>query len=77
MNLFQSEEHVRNWNLLNPDSVQGIMTLADWITMFSVESMKHMLDGDYLSRWQPQRGPERNAVLDQLGKTGPFWRGGD
>ena len=74
MNLFRSEEHVRNWIHFNPESSQGIMALADLVQMYSVESMKHMLDGDYLSRWQPRRAGEREELLKRLGK-GPFWRG--
>ncbi len=74
MLLFRSEEHARNWPHYNPESAQGTMPLASWVEMFSVESMKHMLDGDYISRWQPRRAGERNEVMDRLGNHGPFWR---
>ncbi len=76
MNLFRSEEHVPNWSHFNPESAEGTMPLADWVQMYSVESMKHMLDGDYISRWQPVRAGEREEVLERLGKEGPFWRAG-
>lgn len=74
MNLFRSGEHVRNWSHFKPQSAEGTMPLADWVPMYSVESMKHMLDGDYISRWQPLRGIERQEVMDRLGRTSPFWR---
>ena len=74
MNLFRSEEHARNWPHFDPHSAEGTMPLADWMQMYTVESMKHMLDGDYISRWQPQRGAERQVVLDRLGWSCPFWR---
>ena len=74
MNLFRSEEHVGAWAHYDPDSAEGIMSLADLVEMYSVESMKHMLDGDYLSRWQPLRGQEREEVMDRLGVTSSYWR---
>jgi hypothetical protein len=74
MLLFRSEEHVHNWPHFNAESANGTMPLADWVQMFSVESMKHMLDGDYISRWQPLRAGERNEVMDRLGRHDPFWR---
>lgn len=73
MNLFRGEEHVRNWAQFNPDSAEGIMPLSDWVVLFSTERRKHLLDGDYISRWLPYRGQERDAALQRLGKTGPFW----
>ena len=77
MLLFWSEEHARSWPHFNPASAEGTMPLANWVEMFSVESMKHMLDGDYISRWQPLRAGERNEVMDRLGKVTPFWRSRD
>ena len=31
MNIFRSEEHVKNWSLYNPESEDAIMPLADWV----------------------------------------------
>ncbi len=73
MNLFQSEEHVRNWAQFNPDSTEGIMLLADWVVLFRTERRNHLLDVDYISRWLPRRVQERDEALRRLGKTGPFW----
>lgn len=32
-----------------------------------------MPDDDYLSVWYPQRGAERRAVLERIGKATPYW----
>ena len=74
MNLFRSEEHVGNWVHYDPNSSEGIVTLGHLVQMYSVESMKHMLDGDYISRWQPLRGQEREELMDRLEVTSTYWR---
>ena len=73
MNLFRSEEHVRNWSQFDPASADGIMPLRDWVEVFSAEGRKHLLDGEYLSRWLPLRYSEREDILRRLGRSGPFW----
>ena len=75
MNLFRSEEHVRSWSQFNPDSTSAISTLEDEVTLFSTESNKHKLDGDYISQWLPKQAGERASAAQQMGKTGPFWPG--
>ena len=76
MNLFRSEEHMRNWAQFNPDSADASLPLNDEVTLFSTESNKHKLDGDYISRWAPKQPGERAEAARRLGKTGPFWGGG-
>ena len=76
MNLFRSEEHAKSWSQFEPASADAIMPVTDWAAVFAVEGRKHLMDGDYLSRWLSLRYAEREAVLRQLGKTGPFWTGG-
>ncbi len=73
MNLFRSEEHVRNWSLYDPDSADGIMPLADYATLFSAGLFRERLQPDYVMRL-PQLMPEWVTTLVKLGKTGPFWR---
>ena len=75
MNLFRSEEHVRSWSQFNPDSTSAISTLEDEVTLFSTESNKLKLDGDYISQWLPKQAGERASAAQQMGKTGPFWPG--
>ena len=73
MNLFRSEEHVRNWPQFNPDSAQGIMPLRDWAALFGTEERRHYLDSDYISRWLPLKAQQQDEVLRCLGDTSPFW----
>jgi hypothetical protein len=72
MNLFRSEEHVRNWSLYDPESADSIMPLADYVTLFSTGLFRERLQPDYLLRLS-QFLPEWMATLAKLGKTGPFW----
>ncbi|MBI2320979.1 MAG: hypothetical protein HYU88_02515 [Chloroflexi bacterium] len=73
MNLFRSEEHIRRWALFDPASEEGIISLSDALVLYSTESRRHMLDGDYLSRWGARRWPERREALARIGKAVPYW----
>jgi hypothetical protein len=76
MNLFRGEEHVARWALLNPvAATEGLIPLADLAAWFGMESRRHLLDDDYLSRWYPERDRERRAAMERLGKATPFWLG--
>lgn len=76
MNLFRGEEHVARWALLNPvAATEGLIPLADLAAWFGMESRRHLLDDDYLSRWYPERDRERRAAMERLGKLTPFWMG--
>jgi len=72
MNLFRSEEHVRNWSSYDPESADGIMPLADYATLFSTDLFRERLQPDYLLRL-PQLMPQWFVGLAKLGKTGRFW----
>jgi hypothetical protein len=73
MNLFRSEEHVKNWSLYDPASADAIMPLADWALVFSGPLMRNRLKPDYLAHVQ-EYTPEIFHALRNLGKTGPFWQ---
>ena len=75
MNLFRSEEHMRNWAQFNPDSAEASLPLNDEVTMFSTEAAKHRLGGDFISKWLAGQSGEIAEAARQLGKTGPFWPG--
>ena len=75
MNLFRSEEHVRNWSLYDPESADGTMPLRDYATLFGIALFRERLQPDYALRF-PQLMPEWVTTLIKLGKTGPFWRPG-
>jgi hypothetical protein len=72
MNLFRSEEHVKNWPLYDPASAQSIMPLSNWALAFSGPLFRNRLEPDYLSR-RKEYAPELFVSLQKFGKTGSFW----
>ena len=73
MNLFRSEEHVRNWTRYDAGSVDGTMTLSDYAQLFGVSLFRERLAPDYLPRMMQLAG-EWLGTLVKLGKTGAFWQ---
>jgi hypothetical protein len=73
MNLFRSEEHIRNWSKFDPAAEQGIVPLANVVKLFSMDMFKKRLDPDYVAR-VGQYAEEFFAAVAELGKTRPFWR---
>ncbi len=72
MNLFRSEEHVKNWALYDSVSAESIMPLFSWATVFSGPLCRKRLEPDYLSRVN-EYASELLLALKKLGKAGPFW----
>ncbi len=72
MNLFRSEEHVKNWSLYDSVSAESIMPLSNWAEAFSGPLFRNRLKPDYLSRIQ-EYASGLFASLQKLGKAGPFW----
>ncbi len=72
MNLFQSEEHVRNWPHYDRSSAESIMPVANWATAFSGPLHRNRLKPDYLSKTKEYAG-EMFSALQKFGKSGPFW----
>jgi hypothetical protein len=73
MNLFRSEEHIRNWARFAPTTEEGILPLADVAKAFSGNFFRKRLDPDYVSRSKEYLG-EFLAEIAELAKTRPFWR---
>ena len=71
MNLFRSEEHAKSWSRFDPASADAIMPLTDWAAVFAVEGRKHLMDGDYLSRWLPRGIQSERQRCGSSGKPGP------
>jgi hypothetical protein len=71
MNLFRSEEHIRNWDCFNPETEQGIIFLNDLQKLFSVNHFTKRLEPDYFSRGQYVN--DFLTVLTEFGKNRPFW----
>jgi hypothetical protein len=49
MNLFRSEEHVRNWSGFKAGTEEGINKLADVARLFSINFFTRRLDPNYAS----------------------------
>jgi len=72
MNLFRSEEHVKNWSVYDPISEESIMPLADWAQGFSGPLFRTRLEPDCLSHTQENMGA-LFATLAEVGRSGSFW----
>jgi len=72
MNLFRSEEHVRNWSGFKPGTEEGIVELSAMAKLFSSRLFSRRLDPDYFSRRLEYR-VDFIAALAEMGKTRPFW----
>ncbi len=71
MNLFRSEEHVRNWPQFAPSSGEGILDLQDLVRLFSVDHVRRRLDPDYLSNGMYVQSFVQEVV--KLAEARPFW----
>jgi hypothetical protein len=67
MNLFRSEEHIRQW-------LQGREPGAT-ISVSKLSELAHAWWADRVEPdWRPHSREQNQAILDQLGLTGNFWR---
>ena len=73
MNLFRSEEHVRNWAQFDPSTEDGIVQLSDLLKLFSGPYFTKRMDPDWVVKAR-EYAIEMVKTLAELGKTGPFWR---
>jgi hypothetical protein len=72
MNLFRSEEHIRNWSGFKPGTEDGIVPLDHLVSLFSLDMFRKRLDMDYVSRNPEYTSGFFSAVAD-IAKTKPFW----
>jgi hypothetical protein len=72
MNLFRSEEHIRNWARYDPAAEQGILPLQEVVTVFSGTFMQKRLDLDYASHALEYFG-ETLSVISEIAKVRSFW----
>jgi hypothetical protein len=72
MNLFRSEEHIRNWARYDPAAEQGILPLENIVKVFSGKFFQKRLDLNFASHAQEYFG-EVFSVLSEIAKTRPFW----
>jgi len=74
MNLFRSEEHVRQWALFDPSSKEGIRPVSDFATiLFALPRYRERLAPDYLLRIS-ELSRDLPIRLEQLARGAPFWR---
>jgi len=70
MNLFRSEEHVRNWSGFKSDTEEGIVPLLDMARWFSGNAFKRRLDVDYFSHMQEYL----METFEAFQEMGSFWQ---
>lgn len=75
MNLFQSEEHIKNWAQYDPATEEGILPLPGLLKIFSGNFFRRRLDPDYVSM-SKQYLEEFLAEIAALAQTRPFWQPG-
>jgi hypothetical protein len=73
MNLFRSEEHIRNWKSFAEGTEEGILSLSDLLRLFSGPYFMRRLDKDYVSNMH-EYVREMVQAMKEIGKTGPFWK---
>ena len=72
MNLFRSEEHIRNWTRFDPATAGGIIPLTDVVTLFSGDFFQKRLSLEYVSRSHDYLNGFV-AAIREIAKTRPFW----
>ncbi len=72
MNLFRSEEHIRNWSGFEVGTEEGIIPLNDLVTLFSGNYFRRRMDPYWISPSREYAG-EMVMTFNEVGKTGPFW----
>ena len=70
MNLFRSEEHVRNWSGFKANTDEGMNKLTDVAGLFSGNFFTMRLDPDYAT-CMPEYLMELIGILKGMG---PFWQ---
>jgi len=73
MNLFRSEEHVRQWPLYDPASAAGTLPLGAFLEVFSQRLFRERLAPDYVSRVPSLRG-DLLAALAWVSNNASFWQ---
>ncbi|MFH0844949.1 MAG: hypothetical protein ABIG67_07200 [Pseudomonadota bacterium] len=73
MNLFRSEEHIRNWARFDQATEEGIISLTDLVKLFSGNFFCRRMDPDWVTH---SHGYAREMVgtMKEIGKVGPFWK---
>jgi len=70
MNLFRSEEHVKNWSGFKANTEEGMNKLSDVAGLFSINFFTRRCDPDYVSHMQEYLG----ELIEALKGMGSFWQ---
>jgi len=65
MNLFRSEEHIKNWARYDPAAEKGIIPLENIVKVFSGKFFQKRLDPNYASHAQEYFG-EVLPILSEI-----------
>jgi hypothetical protein len=72
MNLFRSEEHIRNWTRFDPATEEGIIQLPDLVKLFSGDFFQKRFSLEYVSRNRDYLSSFVAAIME-IAKIRPFW----
>ena len=70
MNLFRSEEHVRNWSGFKAGTEEGMNKVSDIAGLFSGNFFTKRLDSDYVSHMQDYL----MELIGAMKNMGSFWQ---
>ena len=70
MNLFRSEEHVRNWSGFKSGTEEGMNKVSDVAGLFSGNFFTKRLDSDYVSHMQDYL----MELIGSMKDMGSFWQ---
>ena len=70
MNLFRSEEHVKNWSGFKVGTEEGMNKVSDVAALFSGNFFTKRLDPDYASRMQEYL----MELIGAMNNLGSFWQ---
>ena len=73
MNLFRSEEHVRNLSGFRQEALGGMLPLADMMGVFSASLFRERFNGHYVSHMADYRVDFMDKIRTITGDN-PFWR---
>lgn len=71
MNLFRSEEHVKQWSLYYRSGEDYVMPVEDWAEVFSGPLFRNRLEPDYLEHGEEYLA-QYHADLERMGKASPL-----
>ena len=72
MNLFRSEEHVRNWSGYQEGTDEAILSLGDLMAIFETPRHSAKYNGNYVSS-APDYAPRFFEKLREVTGNASFW----